>query len=137
MGHSLTGLLAPWLPGVRGHQANGYHLLGPVAVVIAAAGRLTKVLLPAVAHFVDKGAQDVFVRALAKGIRVQGQLIGEGGGVDPVAKAVIGKVPTAAASALEGDEAGWQAAAEELLVEPMVSRVKGRVLVSGNADAGW
>jgi hypothetical protein len=66
----------------------------------------------AVAHLVYQSTQDVLVRPIAKGVRVQGQLINEGNGIDSVAKAVVGKVAAAAALALEGDEAWRQAAAK-------------------------
>ncbi len=44
--HLLAGLLPARHAGVRGHQANGLHFLGELAVVIATPGRLAKSLLP-------------------------------------------------------------------------------------------
>jgi hypothetical protein len=96
--------------------------------VVAAAGWLAKVLLEAMAHFMYQSAQDVFVGAVTKGVRVQGQLVGESSGIGAVGKAVIDKVAAAADFTLESDETRRQVAAKELLIEPLVGPCQRRCI---------
>src|SRR5262249_50709935 len=46
MRHALADPLAARLPGMRRHQAERFHLVGPLAIVVTAAARVAEMELP-------------------------------------------------------------------------------------------
>ena len=76
MRHSLADTLAARLAGIGRHQVEGFHLVGPFVVVVAATARLAEMGLPVVDHLMHQSRKNFRILAAGEAAWVQGDFVG-------------------------------------------------------------
>ena len=105
--HMLPGALATRTTGVGWFQANGFHLVGPLSVVIGGLARLAVMMLPKMDHFVRERRED-FVHAPPGEVHgIHGNLVRDRLPV-MATPASAGEIAVGAVLALHGHQAGRQ-----------------------------
>lgn len=103
VGHLLARFLSAGLAGIGRHQADGFHFVGPLFVVVAASARLAEMELPSVRHFVNQSLQYFEQRHDTKIGWIHGDFVGHGLFV-PVGEPARREIAIGALFALHRDE---------------------------------
>jgi hypothetical protein len=118
--HFLADLFPAGSAGAAGHQADLFHLRGPLLVVVATAARFPMAVLPVVDHFVDDGLQDLQQVVPGKVGRVHCDLMDHL--ACRIGPAVGREIPHQVLLALYGQQAGGKPAGEQRRIEVVVGR---------------
>ena len=118
MPHHIAGFGTIVLPGRCRLQADRFHLLGPLLVVIPAPARRAEMVLPQMDHFMCEGGEHFFLWPVPEVGRVQGDLIGER--AVSTTKSITTKIPVALLASLQRDKAVRKLALEQRAIQSLV-----------------